>query len=72
MKKEQIYFIGLLKDGNKVTVQMTKSIDSLSCEVWIYYGQFINTKKKVRENRAQLLQAINERHNTTFTKIAVI
>ena len=78
---ERIYHIGLINCNklpyghslsNKVQVQMSLTKDGLSPDLWLYFGERINTKKQMRENRKALLSEINKSYGTTFEKIEVI
>lgn len=66
------YFIGFLKQDEKtVIVQMRTSVDFLSPQLWKYFGERINTKKRVKAQKIALLEEINKSYNTKFTKIKI-
>jgi len=71
------YHVGLIHGGisgnepEKVTVQMRRDVDFLSCGLWEYIGVRDTTKRHVKESKQALLGAINETYGTSFTKIAV-
>ena len=53
--KQRTYFIGVSKRGRTVIVQAAESVDSLSCEIYLYYGERVTTKKNLRDNKRTLL-----------------
>jgi len=65
------YYIGLLKDGERLIIQATASVDCLSCQLWKYYGQRMNTKKNLRKNAKELMHEVNKSYGTQFTKVQV-
>jgi hypothetical protein len=65
------YHVGFLKDGNRVIVQMARSIDQLSCELWRYAGERITTPQLLKSRKDELLAAINKQFKTTFTRIVI-
>ena len=71
MKNEKCYFIGFVKSGSKVIVQLRKSKDYLSCELWQYFGERITTKKRIYEQRKELLSEINTSYKTNFKYIQI-
>ena len=78
-----LYYIGLLLDwkvncnrGNnplkgKLTVQLRRNKDYLSCELWKYLGTIGTTKKYANETKLELLKNINNKYNTKFTRITI-
>jgi hypothetical protein len=69
--KNRVYHLGLCKDGDRVILQARLNKDSLSCELWKYFGLRENTKKELRRNKVALLVAINESYNTSFERILI-
>jgi hypothetical protein len=77
------YHIGLLKgtgkclywsNGHKkntVAVEMERSIDYLSCELWKYIGERITTKENYKKNKLNILKWINQEFNTNFDHIII-
>jgi hypothetical protein len=70
-QQEQTVHTGLLKDRNRVIVQVARTVDQLSCELWKYTGQRITTVAQLRLCSAELLTAINKQFKTKFTRILV-
>lgn len=55
MKK---YYIGILKRNKTIIVQPASDIDSLNCEISLYYGERIITKKELIKNKKPLLNEL--------------
>jgi hypothetical protein len=66
------YHIGFIKSKETLIVQMVRSKDSLSCQLWKYFGQRENTKKALRANKMNLLNEVNKVYGTAFSKIQVL
>lgn len=65
------YHIGLLKSGKSVIMQMTTNVDCLSPQTWIYYGHRITTKKRIKEQKSEILAAINLQNKTEFKYLVI-
>jgi hypothetical protein len=65
------YHIGLTRDGDTVTVQVARSVDQLSCELWKYYGERCITVRRLHMNARALLGAINADLGTNFQRIRI-
>jgi len=50
-----IYHIGLLKQGKKLILQTSRTVDGLSCEISEYLGSRQVTKAKLKHNAKVLL-----------------
>ena len=66
------YYLALLKTSDKtVTLQARKNKDSLSPQIWVYFGEFINTKNKLKANKSSLLTEINKKYNKQFKHLVI-
>ena len=54
-----------------VVLQVRCDIDCLDCEMWRYLGEKARTKKQLRENKAELLNAINATFNENFKRLII-
>jgi len=83
--KEKTYFIGMMKgsgscyplhrNGHKadtLIVQAARDKDFLSCDLWKYLGEFIITKKELKERKALILSEVNKLHNTNFIHCIIV
>jgi hypothetical protein len=52
--KQRTYFIGVSKRGKTIVVQAAECNDDLSCEIYLYYGERITTKKNLKDNKQTL------------------
>jgi hypothetical protein len=52
---EKIYYIGTIKQGNKVILQARTSVDYLSCEIHDYFGARVTTKKDLKNRKGLFL-----------------
>jgi hypothetical protein len=68
---EKTYFIGTGHHKDTVIFHLRRNLDALPCEIYNYYGERITTKKKVREQKDELLKAYNRQHLKSFTKIKI-
>ena len=78
-----VYHVGLVKGSGRckcwnnqhkrdtVVVELRRSIDFLSCELWQYLGERETTKEGYRANKRGLLEFINSRYNTNFRRIII-
>lgn len=79
-----IYHVGLIQGSGRcyplhrnghrtstVVVQMRRSIDYLSPQLWRYFGQTEATKVETRAKKLALLAKINRTENTAFTHIVI-
>lgn len=57
-KRTPLYFIGLRKEGKKIVLQATRTVDELSNEIVEYYGQRHVSKSVLRQNADKLLKAL--------------
>ena len=71
MTTEKIYFIGFIKAGKTLIVQMRKDKDFLSCQLWQYFGERITTKARIKEQKAALLIEVNKTYNKEFKHIKI-
>ena len=70
--KNSTYHIGLLKKSEEtVVLQLRRSVDFLSPEIWKYYGERINTKANIKRNKNTFLCAINAHYGTNFKHILI-
>ena len=77
----KIYHIGLLKgsqgqwsNGHRddtVIVQLRRSVDQLSPNIFAYHGEFITTKRRLNKIKQDLLKAINKQYKTSFKRIVI-
>ena len=65
------YYIGLLKRGDTVVLEMADTVDQISCECWKYYGERERSIAHLKRESAQVLRAINEEHGTQFSKLVI-
>lgn len=72
------YHVGLAKGGHyhggresTLIVQLRRSVDFLSCELWKYLGQRETTKARLKACKAELLDTINVQYGTAFTRIVI-
>lgn len=68
------YHVGFLKDykhPNRLRMQLCKDKDLLSCELWRYFGERVITKTEIRRKKNEILQWINNRHGTSFTRLII-
>ena len=83
MAKESTYHLGLLRgsshrnlwgnghrDGTLV-IQVCRSVDFLSCDLWEYIGERVITKAYLRRHCGDLLAAINQQYGTAFKRLVV-
>ena len=68
----QAYHIGLIKDGDRVQVQVVSEKDELDPELWQYYGLKETTKEYLKRRSRELLRAINDSHGTSFSRIEIL
>jgi hypothetical protein len=54
-----------------LVVEMRRSLDALSCDIWHYVGEFETTKKQVFLDRFALLRKFNHRNETAFKRIII-
>jgi hypothetical protein len=80
MQQQETIHTGLIKDGKTVIVQVARTVDQLSCELWKYTGERIATNSPtghesfataLRQRSSELLTAINQQFKTKFTRILV-
>lgn len=50
---------------------MRRDKNCLSCELWIYWGERIITKKMINEHKQGLLKAINKEFGENFKSIVI-
>ena len=76
------YHLGLLKgigrglyaNGHRestVIVQARRSVDSLSPQLWKYFGEREITKAQLRRSRYVILTQVNAQYNTAFRHIVI-
>jgi hypothetical protein len=77
------YHIGLIKGSgrckcwsnghrkNTVVVELARSVDYLSCELWRYMGERITTKEKIKKNKMIFLAWINKEFKQNFNHIII-
>lgn len=76
------YHVGLLKgygngfhsNGHRestLVVEARRSVDFLSPQLWLYYGERETTKADLYRNRAAILDAVNKQHGTAFTHCVI-
>lgn len=65
------YYVGLMKAGNTLIVELARSVDQLNCELWRYLGKRETSPQKIKENTPQFLAAINADESTAFTRVRV-
>jgi len=65
------YHLGLVKDGKTVILEVSDTVDGLSCETWKYLGQRENTLKNLRKNNGNVLNGLNAGMGTEFTRLIV-
>ena len=65
------YHIGLRKAGKTVIVELADTVDQLSCELWQYYGEHVNTVAELEQNKAAILKVINVEYGTDFQEIKI-
>lgn len=72
------YHIGLAKGGKyhgghetTLIVQLRRSVDFLSCELWKYLGQRETTKAALKARKSELLAAINAQYGSNFARIVI-
>jgi len=76
------YHVGLIKgtsgqcwdNGHRpstVIVQLRRSIDDLSPDLWCYMGEHETTKKRLRKIKEELLETINKQFNECFKYIII-
>jgi hypothetical protein len=66
------YHMGLVKKSDKtVILQVVESIDSLSCELWQYFGQRENTITNLKRNKKALLTEVNKSFQTNFRHLLI-
>lgn len=69
MKK---YHFGIVKKSEKTAIlQMRKTVDELSCELWLYFGERMNTKAQIRKDKVKLLQEINNSYSKNFKHLII-
>lgn len=65
------YHIGFVKDGKTLVVQVTKTVDELSCETWKYWGEQEITKKELNKKKNELLACTNALYHKSFERVVV-
>jgi hypothetical protein len=64
--------MGLVKKSTKtVVLQVRTNVDYLSCELWKYFGEHLNTKKELKKNKDLLLSEINKSYNQNFKHLII-
>jgi hypothetical protein len=66
------YHIGFLKSNDTLIVQAVATKDALSCQLWKYFGERMNTKKQLRAHKMNLLNEVNKCYGTSFSKIQIV
>jgi len=70
--KATVYHIGILKHNATIIVQAVRDIDSLDCEIAMYCGQRITTKKRLMATKMELFDEITKNpYFANCTKIIV-
>jgi len=70
----KIYYVGVRKDDVNqkcLIMEARRDKDYLSCELWIYFGERITTKRELRQKKNAFLTWFNSIYNTSFTKIKI-
>ena len=68
MKNIPIYHVGLAisRSGRIATFQYRKSVDSLSCEIYKYFGERQTTKsdakKRLTDRKAQIIEQLRSEY----------
>lgn len=65
------YHIGLVKQGDMVIVEVARSVDQLSCELWHYCGERETSFAALKRNSNKILGAINQDHGKNFSRIII-
>lgn len=65
------YHVGLVADGDKAILEVADSVDQLSCECLIYFGERETTLKDLRAGARAADPAIFNIGRHTFRRVAV-
>lgn len=61
------YHIGLSKRKKTLIIEAQTSVDCLDCEIYDYMGEREITKKKLRENRMQILAEMQKQRPQVYS-----
>ena len=65
------YHIGLVKDGDRLIVEVARNLDQLNCELWKYYGERETTIAALKRNSAAILEAVNCEFGKQFRSVVI-
>jgi hypothetical protein len=65
------YHLGLVKQGERLVLEVADTVDGLNCELWRYCGERVNTLANRKRDRVKLLAAINADLDTQFKSLQV-
>lgn len=60
------YHVATAKQGKTLIIQARRDIDALGCEIYDYWGERETTKKKLYQNRYQLLSYLKKTNPTVY------
>ncbi len=72
------YHLGVCKNyvyggrAGTLYLEARRSVDSLSCETWLYLGERVTTKVKLHQNRSAILALINKQEHTQYERLVVV
>lgn len=52
-------------------LQARRSVDFLSCDLWLYLGERITTKVRLAENANEILAMVNKQQGTNYKRLVV-
>jgi len=66
-----IYACGLVKDDDTCILEVKRSIDHLSPELWQFLGLRATTKVALKAKRPEILAWVNQTFDQAFTRLAI-
>ncbi len=70
------YHVGIRKGYSPRTrdtlyLEARSSVDCLSCETWLYWGERDVSKAELERNKAWILKHVNEEQGTSYQRIVM-
>lgn len=65
---------GLYANGHRagtLVLHVRDCVDALPCDLWLYLGERITTKRALRAKRAGILAMLNREQGTAYTRLLI-